>query len=251
MRNKSKLNTILLIIIIMLLAVGIWAILNQKKNSNVENYDFPKSADLISKDAPAVINQTTQQVTTTTTDPASSKAVPSNTWGVYSNAQYGFSFEYPGDWILLEDFSKNSVKITTKSTSIIGVDNVGNPVAYSPDYSITFTKTDKDFFNQPINTKTGQITYDPNHNIVLVDGECRPPQQIFGSMIKGFYYGGSNMSSPAYGDYAITTMNGKVVIVHAEQGIAMTDPLLNQLTAIFNSFKLLKGNNSLITTCAI
>jgi hypothetical protein len=41
MQNKSKLNTILVVIIIILLAVGIWAILSQKKNSNVVNYDFP------------------------------------------------------------------------------------------------------------------------------------------------------------------------------------------------------------------
>ncbi len=249
--NTSKLNTILLIMVIILLAVGIWAILSQKKNSNVENYDFPTQADLKLKDdtfvQPNIPSKTPQQ-----TDLTPTQSTSNNELKTYSNSNNGFSFKYPSDWVISENPLNNSVKISTKSSSVIGVDDVGRPIAYSLDYSIMFTKTDKTFFNQPnrpIQTKYGEITYDQNRNSILIDGQCRPAEGIEGSSLQGVRYGGSLMSDPAYGDSAIVTTNKNVIIVHTEMGVTPSDATRAQIKSILDSFSLINGNNVFIPVC--
>lgn len=240
MQKSSKLNTILLVIVIILLAVGIGAVLSKKKNTDITNYNFPTTADL-DQSTTTTMAQPTQPTTTT----SSTQSQNQTTWNTYSNAQNSFSFKYPSDWIISENSINNTVKISTKSKTVVGVDNSGNPVAYAPDYSITFTKTDKTFFNQPINTKYGQVTYDEINNRVLIDGECRTVTALATSSIQGVTYGGSLMSTPAYGDSAIVTKNKDIIIVHTEQVDAMTDDLLIQVKTIMDSFTLL--NNKIIT----
>lgn len=243
--NTSKLNTILLIIVIVLLAVGIWAILSQKKNSNVENYDSPTQADLQQKDN-VVVRPDTPSKTSQQTDLTPTQSNSSSDLKTYSNSSNGFSFSYPSIWRIISDpLDTNQIKITTIDT----VDNGGG--AY-PVYSITFKTTDKTFFNQrnnPIQTKYGEITYDQNRNSILIDGQCRSVEGLEGSSLQGVRYGGSLMSDPAYGDSAIVTTNKNIIIVHTEMGIAPSDIIRAQIKKIFDSFSLLNGNKIFIPVC--
>ena len=244
--NTSKLNTTLLIIVIVLLTVGIWAILSQKKNSNVENYDFPTQVDLRSKDN-VVVRPDTPSKTPQQTDLTPTQSTSNNELKTYSNSSNGFSFSYPSTWRIVSDpLDKNQIKITTIDT----VDNTGG--ASYPTYSITFKTTDKTFFNQPnrpIQTKYGEIAYDQNHNSILIDEQCRPVEDLEGSSLQGVRYGGSLMSDPAYSDSAIVTTNKNIIIVHTEMGIAPSDATRGQIKAILDSFSLLNGNKVFIPVC--
>jgi len=66
MQNTSKLNTILLIVAIVLLAAGIWAILSKKGNSESTTYNFPISEDITSEDSIPTPNKTEIPVLSTT-----------------------------------------------------------------------------------------------------------------------------------------------------------------------------------------
>jgi hypothetical protein len=62
MQNKSKLNTILLVIVIILLAIGIWAVLSKKQNTSVENYNFPTASDLTPQESTQIKDNVTNLV---------------------------------------------------------------------------------------------------------------------------------------------------------------------------------------------
>lgn len=236
--NTSKLNTILLAIVIVLLVVGIWAVLSSKKSTkNVGSYDFPTQADLQSKeDTSAQLNipsKTLQQTDLTPTQSASN-----NELNTYSNTHNGFSFNYPSTWRVISDpLNTNQIKITTSDISMIADGNT--PV---PTFSITFKSVDQSFFNPEIGTKYGQVTYDRNLNCILIDGKCRATGSIENSSLQGVRYGGSSMSDPATGDSAILTTNKDIIIVHTEMGGSLSEELRSQIKTIFDSFKLLNGN---------
>jgi len=179
-------------------------------------------------------------------------------WKTYSNASYGFSFSYPSTWKLSEDSSKKQVTINTNDIGGTNPENRDNPTY--PSWTISFTATDKTFFNPPIGTKYGMISYD-NTKKALVDGDrCLQAQQLFGnnppnvnntSSIQSITYGGSQMSDPAYSNSAILTSNGEIIIVNSQQGVSATPELMNLLSKIASSFKLLNGNTVFVPACAV
>lgn len=248
-QKTSTLNTILLVIVIILLAVGIWAILSSKKSTENVDYNFPTSADITngtSASNQALITTPSTPGTVVATKPTQS-STSSNELSTYSNSANGFSFKYPSRWKVIPDpLNSNQIKITTDDT-MGGVDG-----GSYPSYAITFKVTDKTFFNQPnspVQTKYGEITYDQNRNSILIDGQCRRAEGIEGSSVQGVRYGGSLMSDPAYGDSAIVTINKSIIIVHTEMGVTPSDATRAQIKAIFDSFTLLNGNKIFIPVC--
>jgi hypothetical protein len=242
--NTSKLNTVLLVIVIILLAVGIWSVLSSKKSTeNVGSFDFPTQADLQLKDdifvQPNIPSKTSQQ-----TDLTPTQSTSNNELKKYSNTNNGFSFDYPSTWRVVSDpLNTNQIKITTSDISMIAEGNT--PV---PTFSITFKSVDQSFFNPEIATKYGQVTYDRNLNCILIDGQCRATGSVENSSLQGVRYGGSSMSDPATGDSAILTTNKDIIIVHTEMGGPLSDDLRTQIKTIFDSFKLLDGNSVHILT---
>jgi hypothetical protein len=240
MQNQSKINTVLLVIVIILLAVGIWAILIQKKSTeNIDN-NFPTSTDINNVSTPNTPVQMESNIPTSSiADTIQSQTGPRV--GNYSNSTNGFSFKYPSTWKAIDNAANKQVKVTTNDAP---ADGNGAPA-----FSITFTSTDQTFFNQRISTKYGEITYDQNRNRILIDGQCRAVESVQGSSLQGVKYGGSLMSDPAYGDSAIVTNNKNIIIVHTEMGTALSDATRAQIKSILDSFTLLNGNSIFIPVC--
>jgi len=165
---------------------------------------------------------------------------------IYTNSDYGFSFNYPNDWKLSENKSNKEVTISTND--LVNVSDGGH--AGYPSWSITFKATDKTFFNSVTPTKMGVITYNEKESAVFADDRCIKAEKLLGGNVQVARYGGSTMSDPAYSNSAILTTNGKIIIVNSYQGVAITPELENQLSAIFNSFKLLNGNQVFVPECA-
>ncbi len=165
-------------------------------------------------------------------------------WKEYSNSEYGFRFNYPGDWKLTEDKIKKEVTIETND--IGEVVEGGN----FPSWRITFKSTDKTFFNNLQPTKIGVITYNEKESAVFADDRCIKGTKLLGGLIQAFTYGGSSMSDPAYWNSAILTKNGQIIIVNSYQGSVITSELEKQLSTIVNTFKLLNGNSFFIPECS-
>jgi len=200
------------------------------------------------------------KATNTQTPPASTSMK------TYSNTGLGFSFNYPSDWRLTEDTLKKEVTIDTNDIGGTNLENRDNPTY--PSWKITFKAIDKSYFTQQrISTKMGIITYDETLKAFTVDDNgdlpggstCLKAVQLFGSnppnpnntsAIQSINYGGSLMSDPAYSDSAILTNNGEIIIIHSQQGTAATPELMNQLSKIASSFKLLNGNTVFVPACA-
>jgi len=165
-------------------------------------------------------------------------------WKEYSSSEYGFRFNYPGDWKLTEDKIKKEVTIDTN--------DIGEVVEGGtfPSWRITFKSTDKTFFNNLQPTKIGVITYNEKESAVFADDRCIKGTKLLGGLIQAFTYGGSLMSDPAYWNSAILTKNGKIIIVNSYQGGVMISKLEKQLSTIVNTFKLLNGNTFFIPECS-
>lgn len=180
------------------------------------------------------------------------------TWKSYTNAQYGFAFDYPSSWKLSEDPSKKEVTISTNDIGDVNLENKDN--TQYPSWSITFKATDKTYFTkQRISTKMGVITYNENSKALMSDDSCLKAAQLFGnnpsnvnntSSIYSITYGGSLMSDPAYSNSAILTTSGEIIIVTSQQGTSLTSDLSDQLSKIATSFKLLNGNTLFVPACA-
>lgn len=169
---------------------------------------------------------------------------------IYSNSQYGFSFDYPSNWMLKEDIIKKEIVISTD-------DSVSLSENYKyPSWSIKIKVANKDFFSPAIGTKVGMITYDSKLSSIASDGKCMKAKKIFenitgnNTVIKGFAYGSSMMSSPAYADYAILTNSKDIIILHSEQGDVLTPELNKELNIIINSFSFIGDKNIFIPSCA-
>ncbi len=165
-------------------------------------------------------------------------------WKEYSSSEYGFRFNYPGDWKLTEDKIKKEVTIDTN--------DIGDVVEGGtfPSWRITFKSTDKTFFNNLQPTKMGVITYNEKESAVFADDRCIKGTKLLGGLTQAFTYGGSLMSDPAYSNSAILTKNGEIIIVNSYQGSVITQKLEKQLSTIVNTFKLLNGNSFFIPECS-
>lgn len=177
-----------------------------------------------------------------------STAVPTTTDSkTYSNNDYGFSFNYPSSWKISEDKVNKEVTISTNEI-LPGADGSTYPSA-----SITFKASNKTFFDNLRPTKIGVITYNENKSTIFADGDrCLKSNRLLGSLnssVESITYGGSTMSTPAYGDSAILTTNGAIIIVHNAEDV-FTPELRNQYSLIANSFKLLNGNQVFVPDCA-
>ncbi len=179
----------------------------------------------------------------------------SKIWKTYSNAQFGFSFDYPATWKLTEDIVKKEVTIDTNDA----LTNEGGSFSY-PSWLITFKATDKTFFTQQrISTKMGIITYDENTKALMSDDYCLKARQLFGtnppnpsntSTMQSISYGGSLMSDPAYSNSAILTSNGQIITVYSQQGSVITPELTAILSKVASTFTLLNGNTVFVPECA-
>lgn len=189
--------------------------------------------------------------------PSSSEADSNSMWITYSNNKLGFSFQYPSTWKI--NTSENSVTVTSDSSTNLGINNQ-NPI---PLEQVTFTSTDKSFFNVPINTKFGQITYDVNQNALVDSGEsparCLQATPLINipdgfKGIMGVHFGGSLMSDPAYSDFAILTNNGPIIIIASQSERGTDDDQNNlvqdQIIKVYSSLSLLNGNTVFVPACA-
>jgi hypothetical protein len=86
MKNTSKSNTVLLIIIVILLGVGIWVLTSKKDTSENTIYDFPTSEDL--KPKKEVVEVQPEQKNIQTTTSASNNQT-------YTYRNHGFTLELP------------------------------------------------------------------------------------------------------------------------------------------------------------
>ncbi len=163
----------------------------------------------------------------------------------YTNAEFGFTFNYPISWELSEDKLKKEVTIDTNDKAG-GVDGMSYP-----SWRITFKSTDKSFFNNNrVSTKMGIITYDENLK-ALVSDSCIKAEGLLGTnTIQAIRYGGSLMSDPAYSNSAILTTSGKIINIDSYQGVPSNPQIENQLSTIIKSFGLLNGNAVFVPQCA-
>ncbi|MEO5646512.1 MAG: PsbP-related protein [Candidatus Paceibacterota bacterium] len=190
--------------------------------------------------------------------PATTDTTPSVSWLTYTNADYGFSFQYPSTWKLSEDKTKKSVTIKTVEYSA-AVEK--NDIDYE---SITFQATTKAFFTPHLGTKYGEIAYDDKQG-AIVDVSSSPVRCLDTSTllsglhqittaIKTIPYSGSLMATPAYSDAAILTKNGSIIIVTENNEPSTKTTASNLITAnvktIANSFTLLGGNTVVTPACS-
>jgi hypothetical protein len=177
----------------------------------------------------------------------------SNGWKTYTNSVYGFSFEYPATWKLVEDNNKKEVTLTS--------DSVTSGANSMPLEVLSFAATTKNFFNPPLGTKYGEIAYDSNR-MTLVDSSSSPVRclsaaPIFNTAgaIEGITYAGSMMSDPAYSNSAILLKNGGIVLADEDWEVDDTDQAKNttakaDVAKIASSFTLLNGNTVSVAACA-
>lgn len=162
----------------------------------------------------------------------------------YSNTQNGLSFNYPNSWTVVENPSKKSVSVTSDTSY-----NSGGGFVI-PMRKITFTLTDKSFFNPPINTKYGSISYE-NSLKTLFSDICMKAEFLSGSTtIKGIRYSGSNMSDPAYSTVAVLMANGSIYIINEESESA-SGPEKDAALAMINSLQFLNGNTTAYPACSL
>ncbi len=223
-------NTLIIILILAVIGIG---------------YVTLKPKQIVAPVVPPSETQLPESTENQNTTTNLTATTPSQTLGMktYSNIQLGISFQYPSDWKLTEDSAKKQVTITTNDVAATFENGT------YPTYSLNFKSTDKSFFAQPIGTKMGTFTYDENKMALLNDNQCESPTPFFNSSLQAVRYGGSLMSDPAYNDFAITTTNGVIIILHAEQGGVITDNLTRDIQKIANSFGLLNGNKIFVAAC--
>jgi hypothetical protein len=245
--NKGIAQTAVLLIVLGVVVVAGIAYYIGKNNAGqtVDNFTFTP---------PVELNHNTPVDATQNQQVQNSPAPTDSSIKTYSNTVYGFSFQYPSTWKLEENLMKKSVTLTSDANSGSNYPD-NNPSGFMPIEKITFTATDKSFFNSNrVSTKYGIITYDENQKALFSD-YCLKASKLFGGIdgnisIQVVPFGGSLMSDPAYGDSAILTTSGEIIIVYTEQGAALTPLILKQMALIGNSFKLLEGNTVFVPSCA-
>ncbi len=175
--------------------------------------------------------------------------------GVYTNATYGWSFHYPTNWKVAET-ANGGVTVSANIAVATSAVNVKQPAILA----ITITSVKKTAF-APLKTKVGNIGYDAALG-ALVDSSgqsqrCLPYTPFLGrnNVIKGFLYGGSNMSDPAYLNYAILTNKDYMVLMQTEDyGETNNEKLRLEAEAgqqkIFDSFKLTAGTDAIVPACS-
>lgn len=240
MENKSSNRIVvwILIAIIIILAIAL-AFLYGRNNSPTAQpaQEIPATESTTSA-------TTTQPVAIQPTVPAA----PSG-YKTYNSASYGISFNYPTAWTLTQDASKKTVTVTSNTNYVQGTYSI-------PLEKITFTSTDKNYFNPPINTKYGSIAYDATLKSLVDIGEtparCMPADHILGSgSIKGITFSGSSMSDPAYHTSAIITTNGPIILVDDESESTPDQPERQEAASIVESLSLLNGNTTAYPACAL
>ena len=236
---------ILIIILIVLLGAGAYIITKNDTSDTV-----PVVAPIVDTNADPI------DTTDTSTTPVTPS--PKTSLSTYTNADYGFSFQYPSGWKLSEDKTKKSVTVKT-------MDYGATVETQNLDYeSITFQATTKAFFTPHIGSKYGEIAYD-DKQAAIVDVSSTPTRcldtstllsglhQII-SAIKTIPYAGSLMATPVYSNAAILTKNGTIVIVTENSEPSTNATSAKEVTAdvntIANSFTLLGGNTVVTPACA-
>jgi hypothetical protein len=254
MQNKSFTQVIIWTLVgIIIIGAIVGSFIVGKNSSQVSQ---PITNAPLSTNPTPVLNNTTQttaqtipQITTssTTTTITSTTSVP-NGYKTFTSTEYGFSFNYPDNWILTQNPSKKTITVTSDTNYVQG--------KYStPMQEITFTLTNSGFFNPPIGTKVGFISYDNNLRSLVDSGStpirCLPATPLLGlGTIKGINYAGSLMSDPAYSTFAVLTTSGKIIIVNdsSESG---SGPERDAAAVIAKSFALINSDTTTYPTCAL
>lgn len=188
-------------------------------------------------------------------NPAPTQATPTATttpaFETYTNSQYGFTFDYPSGWTLTESADKTSVTIDAGITA-------NNLDAFT----LVFTVVPYSAF-QSVQTKVGNISYDPTQNALVDTNEtparCLPYGDLQGlaggaGTLPAFNYGGSIMSDPAVWENAVLT-NQNYLLDVGESYERPTDDATNAIiqageNKIYSSLSFTNGVEARVPACA-